>query len=171
ELVIFDDFYGTEKYCDMLRWLSENPIKVPIKGSMVDLLATKFIITSNVEPDRWYPHMENKQGLTRRITDIIYMDHIHEPYTKLCPIQGSILGPLPQILRLPTRNVPDNRTHACTTKDFCTSLIREQVRREMGGLTHVEVCHDIAAVESVRQRKMAKNPNVHGKRAGGNNSA
>ncbi|EZG49013.1 replication associated protein [Gregarina niphandrodes] len=52
DLVIFDDFYGTEKYCDMLRWLSENPIKVPIKGSMTDLLATKFVITSNVEPQR-----------------------------------------------------------------------------------------------------------------------
>ncbi|EZG42887.1 replication associated protein [Gregarina niphandrodes] len=42
ELVIFDDFYGSEKFCDMLRWLSENPIKVPIKGSMTDLLATKL---------------------------------------------------------------------------------------------------------------------------------
>ncbi|EZG72284.1 putative replicase [Gregarina niphandrodes] len=32
DLVIFDDFYGTEKYCDMLRWLSENPIKVKTFG-------------------------------------------------------------------------------------------------------------------------------------------
>ncbi|EZG42884.1 replicase [Gregarina niphandrodes] len=79
ELVIFDDFYGSEKFCDMLRWLSENPIKVPIKGSMTDLLATKFIITSNVEPERWYPHVENKDALMRRITDIIYMNEVYCP--------------------------------------------------------------------------------------------
>ncbi|EZG42755.1 replicase [Gregarina niphandrodes] len=79
DVVIFDDFYGSEKYSDMLRWLSENPIKVPIKNSMTDLLATKFIITSNVEPNRWYPQIEDKSALMRRITQIIYMDQVYSP--------------------------------------------------------------------------------------------
>ncbi|EZG42785.1 replicase [Gregarina niphandrodes] len=72
--VIFDDFYSSEKYCDLLRWLSENPIRVPIKGSTTDLEATNFIFTSNQNPDSWYPQIEDKSALKRRITEIIHME-------------------------------------------------------------------------------------------------
>ncbi len=67
-IVIFDDFYGSEKYCDLLRWLSEAPIKVPIKGSMVWLLAEKFVFTSNQVPEKWYPNIPDISALNRRIT-------------------------------------------------------------------------------------------------------
>lgn len=79
ETVIFDDFYSSEKYCDMLRWLSENPIKVPIKGGMVDLLAVNFIITSNQSPSEWYPAIEDKSALARRITEVIHMTDVYRP--------------------------------------------------------------------------------------------
>ena len=69
ETVIFDDFYGDEKLSDMLRWLSELPIRVPVKGSTVQLKATQFIITSNKHIQDMYKHTE---ALMRRITHIIF---------------------------------------------------------------------------------------------------
>lgn len=68
KVVIFDDFYGTEKYCDLLRWLSEVPIKVQIKGSTIWLLAEIFVFTSNQIPEKWYPNIPDISALNRRIT-------------------------------------------------------------------------------------------------------
>lgn len=78
EHIIFDDFYGSEQYCDLLRWLSENPIVVPVKGSMIELRADKFTFTSNQHPDKWYPNIPDTGALKRRITSIIHMDEIFE---------------------------------------------------------------------------------------------
>lgn len=69
-VVIFDDFYGTERYCDILRWLSENPIKVQVKGSSVWLVAETFVFTSNVPVEKWYPNVEDLGALRRRISVI-----------------------------------------------------------------------------------------------------
>ncbi|AMH87756.1 replication-associated protein [Pacific flying fox faeces associated circular DNA virus-10] len=71
ETVIFDDFYGAnEKYTDILRWCSELPISVPIKGSMVPLEATTFIFTSNSHPSLWWPGLLDKSAFQRRVTRI-----------------------------------------------------------------------------------------------------
>lgn len=74
--VIFDDFYSTETYGDMLRWLSEAPINVPIKGSMIPLTSTEFYITTNSSFEDIYPNIQDKSALRRRITTIIHMDTI-----------------------------------------------------------------------------------------------
>lgn len=71
--VIFDDFYGGEKYSDILRWCSENPIRVPIKGSSIDLAATEFYFTSNVEYTKWWK-VDDLSAFERRVTDIVFMD-------------------------------------------------------------------------------------------------
>lgn len=65
--VIFDDFVGSEKYTDILRWCSEAPIMVPVKGSHCPLLATTFIFTSNVHPGNWWKRDEIN-AFKRRIT-------------------------------------------------------------------------------------------------------
>lgn len=63
--VIIDDFEGEIDYRVLLRWLDRYPTTIEVKGSVRQLLATKFIITSNIEPERWY---RNGEALLRRIT-------------------------------------------------------------------------------------------------------
>lgn len=53
----------------MLRWLDRYPVRVEVKGSSRPLVATKFWITSNVEPRKWYPDLdlETIDALMRRL--------------------------------------------------------------------------------------------------------
>ncbi len=74
--VLFDDYYSSEKYDDLLRWISENPISVSIKGSSLPLNATKFVFTTNLDPDKWHAKIEDKSALFRRI-DKIYFCEMH----------------------------------------------------------------------------------------------
>nr|WAE43200.1 MAG: replication associated protein [Cressdnaviricota sp.] len=77
-IVIFDDFYGNEQYCDILRWCSELPIRVPIKGDTVPLQATTFIFTSNARPTMWWKNIIDKSAFIRRVTHYyeFCMDHV-----------------------------------------------------------------------------------------------
>lgn len=69
--VIFDDFYGSEQYGDILRWCSELPINVPIKGSMVPLTAEKFIFTTNAKPRDIWKSIPDKTAFWRRVTTLM----------------------------------------------------------------------------------------------------
>lgn len=69
--VIFDDFYGSESYGDILRWCSELAINVPIKGSMVALTTERFIFTTNAKPTDIWRNIPDKRAFWRRVTRLI----------------------------------------------------------------------------------------------------
>ena len=69
ENVVIDEFRGTISISHVLRWLDRYPVIVEIKGGAMPLLATRFWITSNVDPRNWYPDTddETKDALIRRL--------------------------------------------------------------------------------------------------------
>lgn len=75
ESVIIDEFRGGIDISHILRWLDRYPCRVEIKGASRSLRATKFWITSNVEPRHWYPDLDETtiQALLRRL-EIVQMD-------------------------------------------------------------------------------------------------
>lgn len=58
--VIIDEFRGGIDVSHILRWLDRYPIRVEVKGSSKPLLATKFWITSNLPPARWWPDLDEE---------------------------------------------------------------------------------------------------------------
>lgn len=69
--VIIDDYWGEIDYRLFLRWLDRYPTTIEVKGGTKQLLATKFIITSNRDPATWYT---NSEALLRRITTSLEME-------------------------------------------------------------------------------------------------
>lgn len=67
--VIVDEFRGGIDVAHLLRWLDRYPCRVEIKGSSRPLCAEKFWITSNLNPERWYPEIdyETSLALMRRL--------------------------------------------------------------------------------------------------------
>lgn len=67
--VVIDEFRGDIGISHLLRWLDRYPVSVETKGSSTPLRATKFWITSNLDPRQWYPDLdeETKQALLRRL--------------------------------------------------------------------------------------------------------
>lgn len=73
--VIFDEFRGAIDVGHLLRWLDKYPVNVEIKGSSTPLKATDFWFTSNIDPRKWYPDLDEEtlNALLRRI-NIIHFD-------------------------------------------------------------------------------------------------
>lgn len=72
--VILDDFDDDFMHIgDLLRVVDRYPMRVPVKGSFVQLVATTFIITSNHLPHEWYPKLESKRvdAVRRRIATVV----------------------------------------------------------------------------------------------------
>lgn len=67
--VVIDEFRGGIDIAHMLRWLDRYPVRVEIKGSSRPLAASKIWITSNVDPRRWYPEIDQEtlDALLRRL--------------------------------------------------------------------------------------------------------
>ncbi|QGM50355.1 replication-associated protein [Penguin circovirus] len=74
DIVIIDDFYGWLPYCELLRLCDRYPHKVPVKGSFVEFVSKKIIITSNKTPDQWYRDEYDKSALYRRITRLLFFN-------------------------------------------------------------------------------------------------
>lgn len=76
EHVIIDEFRGGIDISHMLRWLDRYPVCVETKGGSVPLCATKFWITSNLEPKEWYKEIDEATllALERRLTNIILLN-------------------------------------------------------------------------------------------------
>lgn len=72
ENVVFEEFTGQIDITHMLRWLDRYPVVVETKGSGCVLKCKKIWITSNVNPDNWYPNatQEQRDALRRRMTVI-----------------------------------------------------------------------------------------------------
>lgn len=77
ENVILDEFRGGIDISHLLRWLDRYPCRVEIKGSSKPLRAVKYWITSNLNPDYWYPEcdFETLQALKRRL-EVVHMPNI-----------------------------------------------------------------------------------------------
>lgn len=75
--VIMDEFRGQIAFGFLLGILDRYPMKVEVKGNMVQFSPDKVIITSPVSPEYWYQNLENKDGLMdqlrRRITKTVDM--------------------------------------------------------------------------------------------------
>lgn len=79
--VILDEFYGWVSYDFLLRLLDRYRLQVQIKGGFVEMSATKFVITSNKDWREWYPNIDNKQALERRIREfgeVIHFQRMEE---------------------------------------------------------------------------------------------
>lgn len=101
--VIFDEFYGTWwTHSEMLRLLDRYPVSVEGKGTYVKLVATKFVITSNVPPHQWYTEQYLKHphawpALERRLTYVVEMlpggsSRVHKDLEADPPIQYRSIG-------------------------------------------------------------------------------
>lgn len=85
--VIIDDFGSGDSvpfsYRMLLRLLDRYPLMVEVKGSSVNFVATKIIMTSNFHPRAWYPQdtqrEEDWKQLNRRIHSIIRFEDGKEP--------------------------------------------------------------------------------------------
>lgn len=67
--VVMDEFLGDIGIAHMLRWLDRYPVSVETKGGAVPLAAETIWITSNLNPDDWYPDIDadTKAALRRRL--------------------------------------------------------------------------------------------------------
>ncbi len=71
ETIILDEFRHQIKYDTMLNLLDRYPFSVQEKGSNMNMISQKIIITTNVDPIDWYPNLsdEVKEPLYRRLQD------------------------------------------------------------------------------------------------------
>jgi len=70
--IIIDDFYGWIQYDLLLRLLDRYPLRCLVHYGSVEILATKFIITSNKHPRQWY-RLSDVSALLRRLPSIEYL--------------------------------------------------------------------------------------------------
>lgn len=73
--IVFDDFRGSQvKFRKLLRILDRLPLKVPVKGKMIDLEAEEYLFTSTKWPHECYSKEdEDMKQLYRRITKLVYI--------------------------------------------------------------------------------------------------
>lgn len=78
EDVIFDDFYGSIPYHELLRLGDRTPLSIEIKGGQRQFVAKRLLITSNKAPIDWYREEVKAKydfrALMRRITKVYYWD-------------------------------------------------------------------------------------------------
>lgn len=73
--MILDEFYGWVQYDLLLRLCDRYPLKLQIKGGFVECTATRFIFTSNKPWQDWYPNIEDKSAMERRIKEFGKVTH------------------------------------------------------------------------------------------------
>lgn len=76
ECVVLDEFRGGIDAAHLLRWFDRYPVRVEVKGSSRPLMARSFWITSNLDPDLWYPDLdtETRLALRRRFTLVVHFN-------------------------------------------------------------------------------------------------
>lgn len=76
--VVIDEFRGAIDISHLLRWLDRYPVSVETKGGAMPMKSTKFFITSNIPPQRWYTDVDEEtlNALLRRFTRVIHFDSL-----------------------------------------------------------------------------------------------
>jgi len=67
EVVVIDDFDSSIPYTRMLRLCDKYPYAVQTRGSAKEFTSHYIIITSNKKFDDWYPNIQDKRALLRRL--------------------------------------------------------------------------------------------------------
>jgi len=78
-VALLDDFTGScMPLAYLLKLLDRYPFRVPIKGGYTNWLPTIIYLTSNIDPDQWYPnaHLEHQRALKRRFTSVEHFQNI-----------------------------------------------------------------------------------------------
>lgn len=72
--LIIDEFYGQLKPAYLLCLLDQYRLQLQVKGGFTHARWTKVIITSNTDPEDWYPTIPPKvrEALDRRITEVVH---------------------------------------------------------------------------------------------------
>ena len=73
--VIMEEFRGQMPFADLLSLLDKYACRRPIKGGFVNIVASKFVITSPLPPKQWYKDLDEYDRyaqLERRITKVIH---------------------------------------------------------------------------------------------------
>lgn len=67
--VVIDEFRGDIDIAHVLRWFDKYPVIVEVKGSSVVFKAERIWITSNLDPESWYPTLDplTRDALLRRL--------------------------------------------------------------------------------------------------------
>jgi len=86
DTIILDEFYGWLPFDHLLRLCDRYPLRLEVKGSVVQCQAKTIVLTSNHDPRRWYPNVgSHYEAFERRVTDWIHFDafkcycHINQP--------------------------------------------------------------------------------------------
>jgi hypothetical protein len=69
EVAIFDEFRQNISYQQMLNLLDVHPMRIEKKGSQLQMVSKKIVITSIRDPKEWYSGVEDKSELERRINE------------------------------------------------------------------------------------------------------
>lgn len=71
-----DDFYGQIPWAEFFRMTDGQPYVINVKGGCRHALYTDVYITSNVDPLKWYPNIEEpymKAAFLRRLTSVTHI--------------------------------------------------------------------------------------------------
>lgn len=90
------------KHGFLLRLLDEGPVTLPVKNGFVELTAKHIVITSSMEPRKWYPVLfaqcpDEWDQLERRFSNVIYTTGLGQ-YNFIRGSQETLPVALPQAL-------------------------------------------------------------------------
>jgi len=76
ENVVVDEFTGQVGIEHLLKWFDRYPCAVEIKGGQVFLNTKRWWLTSNIDPNQWYPLIleEQRVALRRRFTNVVHFN-------------------------------------------------------------------------------------------------
>lgn len=75
--VLIDDFAGAASHitlAHLLQLLDRYPIRVPVKGSFIDWVPKRIMVTTNIHPRLWYDYSKREEhynALARRFTRLL----------------------------------------------------------------------------------------------------
>lgn len=69
EIILLDEFRSQIPFGFLLKLMDSKPLKLNVKYGFTKIQAKMLVITSNKEPHQWYPKIEDKSMLYRRINE------------------------------------------------------------------------------------------------------
>lgn len=97
--IIIEEFRSHVPFRELLTLLDRYECKREFKGGMINVVASKFVITSPTHPSTWYAKLGQEEGslnqLTRRITRVIE----HHPRTDIRSNADADAEPVPDSMK------------------------------------------------------------------------
>lgn len=78
EVVLLDDFDGKDTpVAKFLRYFDRYDVQVPIKGGFTPFIPKRIWISSNTNPDDWFPNelQVKKDAVRRRLTRVVHLEN------------------------------------------------------------------------------------------------